>query len=316
MLLEFASAAVRGGADPSSLQSSANLLQIEVVKTAFGFLLARHKNVLTKQIGKIASEVSALARCWVKVDSGHYKQIEAIRHRLTLKNNGMAPSTRMRLQQFATEAAVRSVLGVPQKVLLDVRRKRLGSFEAALKVQTAVAIEILVVAPMRASDLANLRLNQHLVAAPGGKIRLKLAPGGRTNKKRPGLVFGDTTSSLIKHYCKKHRPRLCRDQTTALFPGRGSKPKSVQLISMQVSSCILAMTGLTMTLQLFRHFAAEHFLAANPDDFATMRYVLGHDSLDFTQKYYANLGTASIYRDMDKSLFKVSGGPRGHQSWK
>jgi integrase len=94
---------------------------------------------------------------------------------------------------------------------------------------------------------------------------------------------------------------LCPGNNDYLFPGRGRNANGQ--IRIRIVDAVRASTGLTVTPDLFKHFAAKHFLAANPNGFPTIRYLLGHNSLAFTETYYAGLSARTAFRAIDSELF-------------
>jgi hypothetical protein len=112
------------------------------------------------------------------------------------------------------------------------RQPRLGAIQA----QLAVAIEILLMAPMRIGNLVSLDLERNLVRPGHGKT-LHIVIEAKDVKNREPLEYPLPAQSveLIDRYIRDFRPRLAPASSTALFPGEQGKPKRRKTLGKQIS---------------------------------------------------------------------------------
>jgi len=166
----------------------------------------------------------------------------------------------------------------------------------------AVAIEILLMAPIRMCNLVNLDIEQNLVRSGRGAAYRHRIRRRQKNQDALEHPLPSESSALIDTYIEKFRPRLPSKNSTALFPGIGSDPKNQDAFGTQISRTICAHTGLRVHPHLFRHLGAKLYLDANPGDYETVRRVLGHRSLQTTVDFYTGLETLAAARHFDKTI--------------
>ena len=172
--------------------------------------------------------------------------------------------------------------------------------------QTAVAIEILLMAPIRISNLTGLRLGQHVLLNPADDQQVTLVVSEEETKNGVSLEFPLPPESgrLIRCYIERFLPRLGPHGTDYLFPGRAKGAKQTQALSRQVTHAIRRATGHTVNPHLMRHLGAKLYLDANPGGYEAMRRVLAHKSIDTTTNFYVGFETAAAAKHFDDSLLR------------
>jgi len=210
-----------------------------------------------------------------------------------------------RLRPFNEPENVSALLALPQELMRQARRHR-NPQRGAVRAQMAVAIEILLMAPIRMRNLVNLDIEQNLVRSVRGRA-LHIVIGSEDVKNQEALEhpLPLESSALIDTYIEKFRPHLALKNGTALFPGIGSHPKNQDAFGTQISRTIRAHTGLRVHPHLFRHLGAKLYLDANPGDYETVRRVLGHRSLQTTVDFYTGLETPAAVRHFDKTILNL-----------
>jgi integrase len=170
----------------------------------------------------------------------------------------------------------------------------------------AVAIEILLMAPVRMSNLVKLDIERNLVRPGPGKA-LHIVIDAEEVKNREPLEYPLPPESIdvLERYIREFRSHLTSAGNTALFPGIGSGPKNQAFFGTQISRTVRANTGLRVHPHLFRHIAAKLFLDANPGAYEVVRRVLGHRSIDTTTGFYTGLETPAAVRHFDKTILHL-----------
>jgi integrase len=197
------------------------------------------------------------------------------------------------------------LLTLPIELMRQARRHR-NPQRGAVRAQLAVAIEILLMAPVRMSNLTKLDIERNLVRPGLGKA-LQIVISAEEVKNREPLEYPLPPESvdLLERYIREFRPHLAPAGNTALFPGVADGPKNQAFFGTQISRAIRAHTGMQIHPHLFRHIAAKLFLDANPGAYEVVRRVLGHRSIDTTTGFYTGLETAAAVRHFDKTILSL-----------
>jgi integrase len=229
----------------------------------------------------------------------------SIIRRLAPGRRGLTESNRTRLRAFDDRGNVLALLRLPDELMRQARRHR-NLQRGAVRAQLAAAIETLLVAPVRMSNLVKLDIERNLVRPGRGKA-LHIVIGAEEVKNREPLEYPLPPESidLLERYIREFRPHLTSAGNTALFPGIGRGPKNRAFFGTQISRTIRAHTGLQVHPHLFRHIAAKLFLDAHPGSYELVRRVLGHRSIDTTTNFYTGLETAAAVRHFDKTILHL-----------
>src|SRR5208282_5582402 len=228
--------------------------------------------------------------------------------RLDPGRGGLTEKNRGRLRQFNDPAHVKALVTFPQRLVAELRRKQAPTRSDALQVQTALAIELLLMIPIRIGNLANLDLERHIVRTrTGGKGVVLLAIPGNEVKNGVDIeaALPSPTISLLELYLQSYRPLLLDQPSSRLFPGKGDGPKSRNGLGVQISQTIAEKTGLRVHPHLFRHIAAKLFLDANPGAYGVIRLIHGHRSVETTTKFYCGMETPAAMRHFDEHILKL-----------
>ena len=307
LLRAFLSALVHRGRDPQSLQSLSAVVAVETVKDGLRFFIDRAGGDKTKQAYNIARMLTALARHWVKVDKDHLEQLCAICRRLDMNQKGLTPKNRDRLRQFDDPANVAALVGLPQRIAMQLSRRTNPSRADALAMQKALAVELLLMVPMRIGNLASLDLERNILRTRGsrGVVHLNIPAEEVKNGFAIEAELPPETVRLLDVYLERYRPLLLAHPSSWLFPGKSDRPKSRHGLGTQISAFLRRECGLQVNPHLFRHIAAKHYLDANPGAYGVIRLVHGHSSVDTTTRNYCGTETAAAMRHFDEHVLRL-----------
>ena len=309
-LHEYISALVHRGRDPQTLRSLADLVPVETVKEGLRFYLDRPQGKAPKQAYDIAYVVRAVARHWVGVDAAHLDKLKAICKRLDPGHRGMTERNREMLRQFQDPAHVLALVNLPKRILASIPKSGKPTKSQALQVQVAVAIEILLMLPLRLDNLVKLNLETHLRRTNRSRILHVAIPKEEVkNTVDITAVLPEPTARLIDLYIQRCRPLLVDQPSPWLFPGEDGKAKAPQTLRGQIIRCIRERIGLRMFPHAFRHFAAFVFLQAHPGAYGVLRLVHAHKSVDTTTKYYCGMEALPAIRLFDETILKLRENP-------
>jgi integrase len=309
-LRSFATAVVLAGRDPTTLTSLSDLVEIETYKAGLRYFLEREGGAPTTAIADLASVLKAVARHHVRVEPRHLEQMAGIIRRLASGRGSLTETNRSRLRSFDDPGNVVALLKLPSELMRQARPHQ-NLRRGAVRAQMAAAIEILLMAPIRMSNLVKLDMERNLVRPGQGKaLHIVIAAEEVKNREPLEYPLPPQSVDLIERYIREFRPHLASPENRSLFPGVEGGPKNQAFFGTQISRTIRAHTGLRIHPHLFRHIAAKLFLDANPGGYEVVRRVLGHRSIDTTTFFYTGLETSAAVRHFDKTILdlrKVSG---------
>jgi len=170
--------------------------------------------------------------------------------------------------------------------------------KAAVKAEIALAIQILLVAPMRLANLAALSLEDNIVRVVGiePSYHPVIPPEEVKNEQPLEYPLPKVVSEMLGVYLKVFRPRLCRSESSWLFPGELDGHKTRSTLSGQIIDTISKELGIRVTPHQFRHLAAAFILEKDPANYEFVRRVLGHKNLQTTINFYIGLETLDAVR--------------------
>jgi integrase len=309
---QFASALVMRGRDPSTLTSLGDLIAIDTFKVGLRYLLERRGGRSTATIVHLATSLKAIARHHVRVDAQHLERMAAVIGRLDPPKRGLTAKNRSRLRALDDPKTALALVQLPEKLMAMADRER-RPLRAARRAQTAVAIEILLMAPIRVGNLSTLDIERHLIRPSRAANTLHIVIEGNEVKNSEPLEYPLPPGSveLIQRYLARFRPALAPAGSTALFPGGSNGSKHSNTLREQIGEAVFTHTGVRVHPHLFRHIAAKFYLDANPGSYEVMSRVLGHRSIETTTAFYTGLETAAAVRHFDATILKLrkGGGP-------
>lgn len=220
--------------------------------------------------------------------------------RIKVKNHGLTEKNRRRLRQFDDPANVAALLHLP--ALLERLAKRTHGRNGAVIMQMAVAIEVLIMAPVRIRNLAGLKLGETLIwTRPGRRGCLLMSIPGDDVKNGEAIEFElpKESAELIERYLDEYRMALFENPGDWLFPGRDSRAKRTGALGPQIKRIIYRHTGLEVNAHLMRHIGAKIYLTRHPHAYEVVRRVLRHTTMDTTIDFYTGLESTAAARHFD-----------------
>jgi integrase len=308
LLRAYLSALVHSGRPVSSLQSLADVVAVDVVKIGLRFFIARSDGKASQRAYHVARLLTSVARHWVRVDDEHLQQLRFICRRLDPGKPGLTDKNRNRLRQFDDPLNVRALVTLPQRVLARHNNRPTHSARDALNVQSALAVELLLMVPMRIGNLANLDLERNILrtrARGKGVVHLFVPGEDVKNGMTIEAELPPETVKLLNVYLERYRPLLLARPSSMLFPSPSGGAKSRYSLSAQVQKFILHECGLRVNAHLFRHVAAKLYLDAHPGAYGLIRLVHGHSSVETTTRSYCGTETAAAMRHFDEHVLRL-----------
>jgi integrase len=258
----------------------------------------------------LATSLKAIARHYVRVDAQHLERMAAVIGRLDPPKRGLTVKNRSRLRALDDPKTALALVQLPAKLMGLADREQQYPLRAARLAQTAVVIEILLMAPIRVGNLSTLDIERHLIRPSRTANTLHIVINSDETKNREPLEYPLPPGSieLIERYLARFRPALAPAGGSALFPGGSNGCKHGNSLRQQIGAAVFAHTGMRVHPHLFRHIAAKLFLDDNPGSYEVIRQVLGHRSIETTTAFYTGLETAAAVRHFDQTILKLRKG--------
>jgi hypothetical protein len=301
-----ASVLIEEGMALEAIASLSDLVAVESFKTilrhfhnkagcranAFLHSLARTLIQVAKyHVGMAADDVGRLSRVAAK--------LPAVPFDLTAKNKAL-------ISQLESERLRANLIFLPDKLANAVTEDLKCGRVRFVWAQVAVAIDILLAAPLRAQNLCPLHWARHFSEPDGSKGRLILhipAPETKTGKNDYVAELPPEVAQRLRWYKARIMPLLGADPNGFLFVTKGGGLKTQETLSQQIVEAIADHVGIHMTPHQFRHFAATLYLEERPEDFETARSLLGH-GWSKTTSIYAGSSSRRASRAYGKALFE------------
>ena len=308
MLRRLATAAVLNDVDRDVLQSLAHLVHPDRLKPALRFLLDRNGGEPNKQLADMLGLVLGIARHWARLPSTEINQIRLWEQRFRRKQRGLTDKNRERLRQFADAKVLHTFMSLPDKIIDKAQRAPLHT-RTARKAQTALAISLLQIAPIRIGNLVKLDRHKHFKWTRfAGERTLHLVIPAAEVKNDVDLEYPIPAgvATQLEQYMTTYQPLLDNGRPSSLlFPGRKDGPKRDTALRRQIVDAIRNEAGLAVNPHLFRHLAALLFLEKHPGHYEEVRRLLGHKDINTTIQSYAGLETIGAARRYDDIILNL-----------
>ena len=294
------------GINLKTINSLSNLVTKDMFTLGIRWFWERNQKETSKHIGEVAWTVRCYAVKHIGTDEATTAFYADAMSRLRVNQQGLSDKNQSAMAQFDDPKVVESFVSLPPRLWdkASAMQKTAGSKritkKAHLLVQASVAIEILMFAPMRISNLQGLRLDEH-ISWQAERLRINIPRHQVKNDQALDFLLPESVSKRVKRYIDGSRRHLTSTANPFLFPGRNGKPKDSSALRNQIESTLWNEAGIRLTPHQFRHAAAKILLDAKPGHYEVVRKVLGHKSLSTTYSHYAGAETQaaiSLYDDV------------------
>ena len=290
---QMASALVQAGRDPASITGLADLVSLEAAETILSFFHERANGIPTAQTGSIAANLKAIARHHVGAPEAVLAKLRRMAGKVTPKPQGMTAKNRAMLRQFLSETQQRQLLTLPGRLFAKLLAREPLKVRDALRLQTAMAVALLLAVPMRLGNLCRLEPGRHLQVLGRGRNErwFVIIPGEEVKNGEPiELPLPERTLALLRLYRERVLPVLAPVGSTYLFPGK-SGPKAEVSLGGQIPRFLQRELGYRLSAHQFRHLVGFVYLQQRPDGHEVVRRMLGHRDIRTTIAFYAGMET-------------------------
>jgi site-specific recombinase XerD len=305
-----ASALVQRGREFVEIISLSDLVEVESFKEILRFYLDQHDDKPTSFIHGLAITLVSIGQNWLRLPNTALLEIKQVKRQLGPQAMGMTDKNKQNLRQFDDDRNLKLLLELPERLMKLAKSQ--SDKRAAITVQKAIVIELLLMVPLRMVNVISLQFDKHLVKPGGNRGTYHLViPGDETKNEQPYEV---QLPSLLTKYIDAYRDLYLSVITVRgnpyLFPNKTNGHKTQQTLSQQIKETVKQYTGLDMTGHLFRHLSGKLYLEANPGQYETVRQILGHKNIKTTVNFYTGINTKEATRIFDALVL----GERGRLS--
>ncbi len=255
-----------------------------------------------------------VARQWVDLAPTQLSKLEVMHRMVKAPRGGLSRRNRDRLAQFAEDDERWALLELPKrgfaqadKLLIapqNGQRSNKG-YRAAKLHETTLALQILLIQPLRRYDLASLDIAKHLRRDRRGKIKRLVIQTHKTRREIDAIIPPGLASRIDRHLAV-FRPMLPgAGASTALFPGEGGGSRQPDALGRQITKLVARQLGAKFSPHLARHLIVETLLDADPNNMVVAQRLLGHGTLSRTQEMYGVTRTSAaqkVYLDLVEEL--------------
>jgi len=304
--IRYAHAALVRSGFPVDGIASLNVLVIpDNAKALLQNLLDRNGGEMSSAIHGIAHVLYLIAGPGGRASEGVADILKTFRKRLAVPYTGLRERPREALRQFADAKNIETILAFPLRIYDRLRRKATFTKADARKMLVAVALEILLMRPIRRKNLAELRFGDTIIRC-GKTVFVRLPSDTVKNSNVIDHSLPPESAALLEFYVKKLLPLFGPNPNEWLFPGEISGAhKSYEQLGRQITKVILDETGLYFYPHLARHFAAKLYLNEHPGAFEVVRRVLAHKSLTTTTRCYVGFEDDAAVRLYDELILRI-----------
>ena len=283
---QLGSALVASGRDIATINRLEDLVTPEAAETILRFYLERAGNRPCAQTAALAAHLKAIARHHVDVPGPVLDLLRRMAARVTPPVQGMTAKNRAALRQFQSIEAQRQLVQLPATLFAALPASGPVGKRLAIRLQLALAVEILLVAPMRLGNLCRLELGCHLQELRHGRRSrwLIAIPGDEVKNGEPiELPLPERSVRLLEAYRARILPLLGQPGGHFLFPGRDGAKAEVTLAS-QITQLLQRELGVRLSPHQFRHLLGYIYLLRHPHGHEVVRRMLGHRDIRTTTK--------------------------------
>jgi integrase len=299
--------AVAGGVPIGQLVSLAALVEADVVKALLRYMWKQEGDKLSAYMHGVAGTLVAIAKEWAKMPADKLEILKGLRRKLGSLPSGLTPKNETLLRRFDDPGLLRALIRLPDKLWCDARRLPAGSARAFIAFQNALAIDLLIHAPLRMENLSSLAFDRHLhwPRGPGKPALLVIGADETKSGEKIELEIPAFLADRLLTFRDSIAPKSISHKPTALFVTWVGTSRGQATLSHAITKTVRSRIWVKMTPHQFRHLAAKIFLDRNPGALEVVRQFLGHKNAKTTINFYAGINTRRAGKAHTKLLMEL-----------
>lgn len=301
------SAAVATGIPVTQFTSLASLLERDTFRALLRHRWRQDGGSLSAYTRGIAVTLIAIASEWAKISADEIVALKALRSKLGPLPFGLTEKNQSMLRRFDDPRLVTDLVHLPDRLWAAARRRLPTSRRAFIDLQTALAIDVLLHAPLRPQNLAALNFQAHLHWPQGRRKPALVTFRADETKNHSRIEFEITTTRAERFqvYRNEIAPAVIGERPDAVFVSFSGRLRKQETITKTITKTVWRYLGVKLTPHQFRHLAAKIILDNNPGAYELVRQLLGHKNLTTAAKYYAGIDTRRAGRAHAELIMKL-----------
>ena len=318
LLIRAASILGKYKSEAHYVKAISDLVRPDNARTVLKHMYRKAGDSWQPQARTMATVLARAARDYVKVPGEQQqelqKPLDAISQCINSRRRpGLPERVQQKLRPFDDPEMRRRFLQLPDKLYarasLSLAKKPV---RAAQQHEIALALELLIVDPIRRSNLAAIDLARHVQRDIEGKIvGLFIAASEVKNGMPIDTVFKRSLAGNFERHLTMFRPHIRGASGSALFPSPNGGPLNAANLARRLSQTVRKELGVDFTPQLMRHLAATMLYEEDPSYGPVVQRLLRHTTLKQTELMYGERrgrGAQDVWR---KIIEKEIGGDAG-----
>jgi len=278
---------------------------------------------ITSMVDGIASALMIVAQHFCKLSPEEIKPLaEMAADVKSPRSGGITPKNLARVRQLDDPKRRLDLLNLPSVLMKRANEIALAESAAtrpamrhrrAVIARNAVAIQLLLHAPVRLENLTSLQFGTHLRSdgsATGSITHLCLAAHKTKNHAAYETVVAPDLARMIAEYRQTHHPVLTPEGSRYLFPAgpKGSGHLTGGAMRSQLCSVIEKEVGVRVNPHLFRHLGVRWILEEDSGALEDARLLIGDKSMGVVLGAYASVEPAAAARRHHERLRRTRQG--------
>jgi hypothetical protein len=302
-ICQLVSLALACDADASTLRRLKDLAREPIARQILHALWDRNGRKANAHAANLARLLRLIAKHHARAPQTVIDLIGKAESRLRPGKQGMTERNKKKLRQIVDDAqTLRRLIQLPAATAATVDPHD-PTFADAIALQSALAIQAVLMAPMRAKNLASLDFERHLDILGPDRCHIMIRPEDVKNDQMLEYSLGADFMRLLRLYRETYWPMLAGGKrTSSIFISRNGRQKSPGALGAQIAEFIKERVGVSMNIHLFRHLAGYLFLRKHPGEYEPVRQLLGHKSIRTTVDFYVGLEQEHSFRRYDEIL--------------
>jgi integrase len=288
-----ASALVLSGVKPLSIVGLRNVCTPTAFRAALQQIVTI-KGGVTSTVENVAHVLRKLAKLSESLSPEETAEVEEahknLRRHFDRRSRPRMARDQEVLDRLDDERLVDALLSLPMKAVAAIRRSpRKPNKNVAIRVQLALALELLLCAPLRIKNLVALSLDEHFFGATLNGVNrtlLRIAGDHTKNGEPAEHILTEDTVRLLRLYIHVYRPLIKAEPGGWLFPGGKDRHKTENTLGTQLARWIRGELGIEFHPHLMRKIVPKLYLDQDPGGLEVVRRLLGHRSDDMLRKTY------------------------------
>jgi integrase len=300
-------AAIDAGINSDAVVKLEQLVSVDIFKRVLRQRWESEGRKLSAYTHGVAGTLIAVATEWVKAPSENLLALKAIRRKLGSIKFGLTDKNKSALRKFDDRRSLSLLLKLPGNIwrhrTSDLKVSRRGFIE----LQSGLAIQILLVAPLRMKNLASLEFEKHVQWPHGYNEPAWLIIDAEETKNKIPLEFElpEQLSERLFKYRNEIAPAITGSRPSKVFVTWNGRARTQATIALAIEKTVMKYVGVRLTPHQFRHLATKIMLDETPGAFVLVQQLMGHKDIQTTTNYYAGIDTRRAGRAQAALIAKL-----------